>query len=136
MKEIITQEVFVGRRPFHSYVGHVSRMLRSYGSVRLYARGDSIPKAIDVAMITSRRRSVGCSIKEARVGTDRLDDRSGRDGRRDVSTIAIDMCLNGPTVDLLGRTPVAPGRQSGKKDSGRQRREGRERMMMMGLHGK
>ena len=109
MKEIITKEVFVGRRPFYSYVAHVARMLKSYGSVRLYARGDNIPKAIDVAMIASRRRSVGCSVREARVGTDRLDDRDDRNGMRLVSTIAIDMGLNGPTVDMsAGVPPQAP----------------------------
>ena len=103
MKEVVTQEVFVGRRPFHTYVARVARLLRSYGSVRLYARGAGIPKAIDVAMIASRRGSVGCSVREARVGTDVMDDRKRMGGSRRVSTIAIDMGLDGPTVDMRGR---------------------------------
>ena len=112
MKEVLTQDVFIGRRPYHSYVSHVARMLRSYGSVRLYARGAGIPKAIDVAMIVGRKGSIGCSVREARVGTDVLDDtKTGRgQGSRRVSTIAIDMGLDGPTVDLAGATAGAAGR--------------------------
>lgn len=114
MKEVLTQDVFIGRRPFHSYVSHVARMLRSYGSVRLYARGAGIPKAIDVAMIASGKESIGCSVRETRVGTDVLDDRKAGGGRsRRVSTIAIDMGLDGPTVDLAGAASGAPVRGCG-----------------------
>lgn len=114
MKEVLTQDVFIGRRPFHSYVSHVARMLRSYGSVRLYARGAGIPKAIDVAMIASGRESIGCSVRETRVGTDVLDDRKTGGGRsRRVSTIAIDMGLDGPTVDLAGASSDASERGCG-----------------------
>lgn len=102
MKDVITKEVFVGRRPFHAYVARVARLLRSYGSVRLYARGAGIPKAIDVAMIASRRQSVGCSVRDTRVGTDILDDEKVSGRSRRVSTIAIDMGLDGPTIDMRG----------------------------------
>lgn len=116
MKEVITQEVFVGRRPFHAYVGRVARLLRAYGSVRLYARGAGIPKAIDVAMIASRRGSVGCSVRETRVGTDVMDDRKGIGGSRRVSTIAIDMGLDGPTVDMQrGGTAGSGGPPAGRE---------------------
>lgn len=100
MKEVITQEVFVGRRPFHTYVGRVVRLLKSYGSVRLYARGASIPKAVDVAMIASKRPTVGCSVRETRIGMEAVDDAAVRGRSRHVSTIAIDMGLDGPTIDM------------------------------------
>ena len=122
MKEVITQEVFVGRRPFHAYVGHVTRMLGMYGSVRLYARGAGIPKAIDVAMIASRRRSVGCSVRETRVGMEALEDRKTRGKTRHVSTIAIDMGLDGPTVDMRGAGAGGGSRGGGRKG---RRRPGR-----------
>ena len=113
MKEVLTQDVYVGRRPFHAYVPRVARLLRSYGSVRLYARGSAIPKAIDVAMIASRRQSIGCRVREARVGTDTCEDTAVRGRSRHVSTIAIDMSLDGPTVDMsdgggvAGKRPAA-----------------------------
>ena len=57
--EVITLEVFAGRRPFHAYMARTTRQLGAYGGIRLYARGAGIPKAINVAMIASRRRSTG-----------------------------------------------------------------------------
>ena len=108
MKEVITQEVFVGqRRPLRAYIARVARLLVSYGSVRLYARGAGIPTAINIAMIVSKRRSVGCSVRETRVGTDVLEDKKAPGKSRRVSTIAIDMGLDGPTIDLRGAP--APG---------------------------
>ena len=109
MKEVITQEVFVGRRPFHTYLGRAARLLKSYGSVRLYARGASIPKAVDVAMIASKRPSIGCSVRETRVGMEVVDDAKVRGRSRHVSTIAIDMGLDGPTIDMRGTAPAGGG---------------------------
>ena len=110
MKEVITQEVFVGqRRPVSAYIARVARLLVSYGSVRLYARGAGIPTAITIAMIVSKRRSVGCSVRETRVGTDVLEDKKAPGKSRHVSTIAIDMGLDGPTIDLRGAPAPWPG---------------------------
>ena len=117
MKEVITQEVFVGqRRPLRAYIARVARLLVSYGSVRLYARGAGIPTAINIAMIVSKRRSVGCSVKETRVGTDILEDKKAPGKSRRVSTIAIDMGLDGPTIDLRGAP--APGLGPGPEPKG------------------
>lgn len=117
MKEVITQEVFVGqRRPVSAYIARVARLLVSYGSVRLYARGAGIPTAITIAMIVSKRRSVGCSVRETRVGTDVLEDKKAPGKSRRVSTIAIDMGLDGPTIDLRGAP--APGHGHGPEPKG------------------
>ena len=121
MKEVLTQDVFIGKRPFHAYVARVARLLRSYGSVRLYARGSSIPKAVDVAMIASRRQSIGCRVRDARVGTDTCEDAMVQGRSRQVSTIAIDMSLDGPTVDLEGAA-VPPAHAPAGPAGGRMRR--------------
>ena len=101
MKEIQTKEIIIGRKPFHAYLTHVARMLHAYGSIRLRARGVHIPKAIDVAMIASRRPKIGGRVVRTAVGTDAHDGAYGASGkRRGVSTVTIDMALDGKTDDM------------------------------------
>ena len=82
--------IFVGQKPTHNYVLAVLMQFNSGATkVVLKARGRAISKAVDVAQIITRRFLKDVKVGNIQIGTDELQDPSGR--KINISTISIEL---------------------------------------------
>jgi len=79
--------VYIGRKGPMEYVLAVVTQFRSGSDeVVIKARGKAISRAVDVAEIVRNRFVRGASVKDVRIGTERVED---EDGTINVSSIEI-----------------------------------------------
>jgi DNA-binding protein len=85
-----TNIIYVGQKPMMNYVLAAGKRLADGGSsVQIQARGKSISKAVDVALITLERSKGGVSMGEIGISTEVLP---GADGKPlNVSSIRISL---------------------------------------------
>ena len=99
--------VFIGQKPTMTYVFQVVTQLNAgIGPVVVKARGNAIPKAVDVAEVVRRRFLEGqVELGRIAIDTERLVNRDGRDAN--VSSIAIPLTRTAPLP--AATAALAPG---------------------------
>jgi DNA-binding protein Alba len=85
--------VLVERKPVSIYDLACFQALQQNGSVEVRARGRAIPKAIGAVQVLREGLVKGLEVESVDVGTERLQDKDGREIR--VSSISIRLSLPG-----------------------------------------
>ncbi|NPA86040.1 MAG: DNA-binding protein Alba [bacterium] len=83
--------IYIGQKPTSKYILAVLMQFNNKNANRvvLKARGKAISKAVDVAQIITRRFLKDVKVGSIQIGTDELQDPSGR--KINISTIAIEL---------------------------------------------
>jgi len=89
-RKIPDNVIFVGKKPFMSYVNAVSYQLRENKQIEICARGKSISMAVDIAETLVKRFMKGQIEKgEITINSEAFDSREGNGRKVNVSTIKI-----------------------------------------------
>jgi DNA-binding protein len=89
--------LYIGKKPIISYVLTAVPKLDDLGNLTVKARGMSISKAVDVALIIQDRFIKGCQIDEIAIKTEVLDGENG--DKVKVSSIEIRLKAPSPGAD-------------------------------------
>jgi len=82
--------IYIGRKPVMAYCLAVMTALKAEDSeVTLMARGRAISKAVDVAEVVRNQFVADLSVKDIRIGTERLENEDG--SPRNISNISIQL---------------------------------------------
>ena len=88
-----SNEIFIGKKPLMTYVTATLVQLANEPTVVIKARGQSIPRAVDVAqIIVKRMNTLGNKVGSVKIGSETVKSQDGN--VRNVSTIEVAVSRN------------------------------------------